>query len=196
MAHRFYIVPIVDSGEGFTARRDPAYITAAGAVVVRSISYGGEPYALVLVRVDDEGQQHAEIAAHTDVVVVPANIQNNIAVNAVDNVKAALETLNIPSDWVTTDFNYRQILRLIAGIFVFAQRYYGQNELRLFRGSFTLETRFNQLSAAERNRLTTCANSLNYDTSSLNGTSTIRQILRFMGQQFTGEFFRTPEETL
>lgn len=183
MAIRFYIVPIVNTGTGFNAVNLAAYITEAGGSIRQFINYGGEPFALVMA--DVTAGQNTTIAAHADAIVIPANIENNVSAGALSAVQTALESINVPSDWVTTATTYRQILRLIGGLFNFAQRYYGLFELRLFRGGVTLSTQFNQLPVNERQRLLDCANTFNYDTSTLNGTSTIRQILRAIAVQWT-----------
>lgn len=182
MAIRFYIVPIVGSGQGFSAINAPAYIVSAGGLVLQNINYGGEPNSLVMA--DVTNAQNTTITANNDVIAIPANIENNVGVGAVTAVQTALESINIPGDWVTTAFTYRDILKFVGGLFFFAQRYYGLFGLRLFRGGVTLSTKFSDLPTNERQRLIDCASSLAYDTSALSGTSTIKQILRTIGLQW------------
>jgi len=189
MTLRFYIVPKVSSGSGFNLINAPAYIVEAGGQIIRAIDYGLDPFVLVLT--DVTSTQNAVIAANTDVIVVPVNIDSNVSAAALTPTRNALETMGIPADWVTTAFTYRQILKIIGGLFYFAQRYYGLFELRLFRGGVTLNTTFSSLPLLERQRLIDCANSFNYDISSLSGASTIRQILRALAVQWTRTVMNT-----
>lgn len=195
MAKRFYIVPIISTGETYpkVATR-AAYIQDVGGQVLRSVSYGLEPIALVLAEVTPT--QHTTIMQNADVIAAPLDVSANITAQALPTVQAALESINIPADWVTTAFTYRAILKIVGGLFLFTQRYYGMFALRLWRGGVTLSTQFNQLPAAERQRLIDCADSFGYDRSTLSGTSTLRQILRAMAVQWVGNVMDADEVQL
>jgi len=185
MAQRFYITPIQDTGLTYPdVSKIPAYIEAEGGRVLEAMTYGREPY--MLVRADVTTLQNTAISLHTDVIVIPANLDNLIAAGALATVQASLETIGVPASWVTTAFSYRQVLRTVGGLFQFAQRYAGLFNLNLFRGGVTLNTTFNQLPNIEQQRLIDCADSFGYDRSSLSGTSTIRQILKTMADQWRG----------
>ncbi len=126
--------------------------------------------------------QHLLLIAHADVVALPANLDQQIgAQQAV--VQNALQTLNIPENWVQSSFTYRQVLRVVALIFQFMQRLNFVTVDRLFGSGITLSTRFNQLPQAMRQQLIAAANSLGYDTSSLSGTNTLRSILKTLADQ-------------
>lgn len=186
MAIRFYILPIetIDNGRG------PKYLKwrlAPAGLNVRwaAMDFGLEP--VMLVWADVTGGQHTALSANADVISIPANIDNNITAGALNNVKAALEGLNIPAGWVTTGHTYRQVLRIVAGLFQFAQRFHGLHGERLFGGGFTMETQFQDLPQAVRTKLIAAAESHDYDTSALSGASTVRQILKFLADQWDSE---------
>jgi hypothetical protein len=183
MTIRYYLVPIETVGEArgpkylrwrFTENPTPLGVTWSG------MDFGLEP--AMLVRADVTGGQHTTLSANADVVSIPTNIDANITADALPTVKAALETLNIPADWVTTAFTYRQVLRMVAGLFQFAQRHHGIHFERLF--SFNMDTQFSSLPLPVRQRLIATANSLNYDISGLSGSNTIRQILKDVADQW------------
>ena len=186
MAIQFYLLPI----EQVNFARGPKYLKwrfSPTGLDVRwsAMDFGLEP--VMLVWADVTNPQHTALSANTDVVSLPANIDNAISAGALNSVKAALEGLNIPAGWVTTGHTYRQVLRIVAGLFQFAQRFHGLHGERLFGGSFTMETQFRDLPQAVRTKLTQAAESHDYDTSALSGTSTVRQILKFLADQWDGE---------
>lgn len=186
MAIRFYLIPIeiVDGN-----KRGPKYLkwrftenVAPLDVLWSGMDFGLEP--VMLVQADVTPAQHTTLSGNADVISIPANIDNNITAGALSAVKAALETLNVPAGWVTTGFTYRQVLRMVAGLFQFAQRHHGAHSERLFSGGFNMDTQFSALPLAVRQRLIATADSLNYDTSGLSGSNTIRQILKNVADQW------------
>lgn len=186
MTIRYYLIPIeiVDSD-----KRGPKYLNwrftenpAPLNVPWSMMDFGLEP--VMLIRADVTGGQHTTLSANADVISIPTNIDANITAGALSAVKAALETLNIPAGWVTTSFTYRQVLRMVCGLFQFAQRHHGVHLERLFSGGFDLDTQFSALPLAVRQRLIATADSLEYDTSGLSGSNTIRQILKNVADQW------------
>lgn len=185
MTIRYYLIPleIVDDRRGpkylkwhFTENPTPLDVVWSG------MDFGLEP--VMLIRADVTGAQHTTLSANADVISIPTNIDANITAGALPAVKAALETLNIPAGWVTTSFTYRQVLRIVAGLFQFAQRHHGVHLERLFSGGFDLDTQFSALPLAVRQRLIATASTLEYDTSGLSGSNTIRQILKNVADQW------------
>lgn len=180
MAYRLYIVPRTGTGT-FEDTYRPKYIADLKGGPWVGMPFGLEPH--ILVSTDLSGEDHATIAAYSDVIVIPANLDNTIGTNR-DAVVNALGTLNIPAGWVTSAMTYREVIKPVAAIFQFAQRLKGHGNIRIFDTGITLSTKFNQLPAAVRTKLKGAAESMNFDTSSLSGTSTIRQILKEMADQW------------
>jgi len=180
MAKRLYIVPKIGTGTGDDAFR-PKYFANLDGVAWSAMDYGLEPHFLVASELTTD--QHNALVANADVIAVPANLDAQVGTNR-DAVVDALETLNVPAGWVTTTMTYRKILKIVAAIMLFAQRLHGHGGIRIFGSGITLATKFNQLPAATRTKLIGAAQSMNFDTSSLSGTSTIRQILKEMADQW------------
>ncbi len=144
--------------------------------------FGNEGHYLVAADADEA--THATLAALPRVNQIPANLDQNLSAGAVTVVEAALEARNIPAHWVSTNLTYRQVLRVVVGIFQFASLYYRLHTLTLFRGGVNLETRVNQIPQAERDRLSSAAAAAQLDVSQITGTTTVRQILRLLGEQW------------
>ena len=134
-------------------------------------------------------EQHDALVANSDVTAVPENIDQNITSGAIPAVKTALETLRIPADWVTTAFTYRQILRMVAGLFQFAQRHYGMHKEVLIDSQAQLDLRWNQIPLARRNRILATADSLGYDYSAIQPTWLIRRILKLLADAWGSQVF-------
>lgn len=180
MAWHLYVVPAIGDGTPKDARR-PKYVADAG-VNFSAMDYGFEP--VFLLAADTDATLDATIDAAADAERVPNNLDGNPGAGAVTTVQNFLENLNVPAGWVNTGLTWRQIVRVIAGLFQFMQRCYGlSGNVSLFDG-VTLNTQFNAMPLALRQTLQAAAASFNYDTSALSGTSTYRQILKAMADQW------------
>lgn len=183
---RYYVVPKI--GDGLTPPTafrpkytDPGSLGAGWNVGPWSaMDYGLENVELVALNLD--ASQHSTLAAQTDVLSVPSPITNTVSALALNTVQTKLEAGNIPADWVTTAFTYRQVLSRVMRIVQFMQRFHGMFG-RLFAGGATLDTRINQLPVNARTALATAAQSLGADTSSITGTTLIRQALVIVADQ-------------
>lgn len=186
MAWHLYVVPGIGDGSKTDARR-PKYIADADPPVsFNALGYGFQPVYMVAADVSDP--QDATLSGLADVRKVPDNLDSNPSAAGVTVVANFLETLNVPAGWVTTALTWRQITRTVAGLFLFAQRLRSfLGNVRLVEAGVTLDTRFNQLPQATRQALTATAESFGYDTSSLGGTSTVRQILKVMADQWAAK---------
>lgn len=182
MSTRFYLMPMVLGGPGGTALV-PKYestmqVEGVGTAIV---PYGIENVCLVAASGINEAT-HLLVAANSDVVTLPENIDQSIGAQLAV-VQARLEALHIPADWVQSGFSYRSILRVVVLIFQLAQRYRGLGFGRLLEGK-TLSTRWNQLSAGTKANLQQLASDLKFDTAGITNTSTIRQILKLLVDQW------------
>jgi hypothetical protein len=188
--NRFYILPIETVG----AHRGPKYFTWRYDPDPPGINcpWGLMDYGLIdacLVAADISQEQHESLAANLDVAAPPQNIDQAISEIAIPQVKAVLEELRIPADWVDSTCTYRQVLRMIAGLFLFAQRHYGMHLEPLIDSKSQLELRWNQIPAARRERIQATADALGYDYSAVTGTWLIRRILKHLGDQWGAKPF-------
>lgn len=187
---RFYILPIEDDGAG---ARGPKYLEwrfdPDPPALVPGIRWSLKDYGLVdaaLVAAELTQAQHEALAAESDVAAPPENIDQNISDLAIPQVQVVLEQLRIPADWVDNTYTYRQILRMIAGLFQFAQRHHGMHNEGLIDNTAQLDLRWNQIPPDRRNRILATADAMDppYDYSEVTNTWLIRRILKHLADQW------------
>lgn len=182
MSETIYFMPIIGDGTKLDPRR-PKYRSDLDGLNWSMMDFGLEPVCIISVT-DVPALTHASLVANLDVRSAPSNLDQQIGA-ATATVKTFLEsTLGIPSNWIQSSDTYRKDIRIICAMFQFLQRLSSNLSTRLLSGGVDLDTRFNQLSANTRQQLINAADSFNFDTSSLSGTSTIRQILKAMADQW------------
>jgi hypothetical protein len=187
---------IVDTSTGnFYSSKQAAATAGVSIAAMKPLVWEGQYYGLepvYLVAADVTAAQHASIAANVDVIVIPQNLDNTISLTALSTVQQKLEDLHIPAGWVTTDHTYRDVLRVVRRAFQFFARMWvlqaeqGQTPTALFTGAVTLDTRMNQLTAAQRQALTETCASFNIDTSWVLNTTTLRQLLKGIADRLPG----------
>lgn len=181
-------MPVVGTGATVEDARRPKYVDDDPGIRWAMMDYGFEPSCLVAADVDTATD--LLLGAQVDVRRIPDDLDQTLGAQQVA-VASALEALNIPSQWLTGSLTYRQVLRIVAGIFALLQRFPAitRNANRLFGGAVTLDTQFNQLSLATRQALRDTATDLKLDTSGFTSTSTLHEILRGVGQQYSQRAF-------
>lgn len=168
----FFIVPIEGAGTSHDPRR-PKYIPALG-VEWAQVYFGNTS----IVWASTTPQQETIVGANSDALVVPP-LDNQVALVATQN---ALEAQSIPAQWITAGMTYRIVLRIIVGMAQLIQRLQGMGVNATVAGN--LDKTISQLPVAVRNNLAAAAQSLGIDTSGIDGTTTLREALRQVGQQF------------
>lgn len=168
----FYIVPMIGTGIGADPRQ-AKYIAALGVnYTVIDCDQVAIVWANASVAQDDA------MALNVDAFVIPP-IDNNVAVAA---TQAALESFNIPAQWVSAGMTYRQALRVVAGMAQLIQRTEGLGAKLGLAGRLDLTVA--AIPVAMRNALTSAADSLALDRTTIVGATTVREALRILGQQF------------
>ncbi len=187
MATRLYLVPTVGTGSSRMDALRPKYFHNLRETLTISYStlrFGFERVELVAAELD--AATHVAIEANADVNALPENLDLPLGAQ-LSAVRARMEALGIPFGWASSVDTYRKVVRVVARLFLFIKRFWAiHGPVRLFGSGVTLDTRFNQLPIGVRQDLRAAAESLNYNTSSLTGASTIRDILKVMADQWTG----------
>lgn len=186
MVWRLYVVPIIGGGTSLEDAYRPKYVAAAGVpwswMPADSQGWG-------LVRTDVTTVQHNQLSAQPDVISFPAALSNTISPVALAEVQASLEALDIPAEWVTTSYTYRDIAEALTGWIQFLQRWSALVDLarkKLFNGTtVTMDTQWGDLPLAVRQYLAGVAQDMNLDTSQVTATTTMRQIARGLWQQLS-----------
>lgn len=178
MTIRVYIMPLIIGGGPSKLGRKPKF-TPIGYHI---IPYGAENVCLLSADVD--AVTHTTISSDSQVNTFPLVLTNTLTSGAVTQIQTFLDNLNIPSQWVNTSITYINVINIIGKIFEISQMFEGSIG-KLFSGGITLSTQFSMLPLGTKNALIKVATDRNWDTSGLTGTSTMRQILKFMADQFT-----------
>lgn len=181
---RFYIMPImvVDGN-----RRGPKYLRWRFYPAGINCRWSMTDYGLIdaaLVACDLTQDQHEQLVAEPDVVVAPEDIDQNISEIAIPKVVQIMEALRIPADWVDSTYTYRTILRMVAGLFLFAQRYHGMHNEALIDFTAQLDLRWNEIPKARQDRIKATADEKGYDYSAVQPTWLVRRILKHLGDQW------------
>lgn len=190
MTARIYVMPIVGDGASFLTRRRPKWadqVRAAGGGW-GMVDYGTEPVCIVQIEAEDA--LHATIAADTQVRQVPVNLDNTLTAGQVTNVGNFLEALWIPAQWLNTSRTWRQVLRVVAGVFQLNQRWNGIAIQRggasrtIFADGRDFTRTVGSLPQAARDDLAVLFSDLGLDASGVTGATTLRQLLAGAGMQF------------
>lgn len=188
---RFYLVPKVvvtlPFGEVFVPKYTQADDLGAGWNLDNrwsAMDYGLEE--LFLLGADVTPAEHTLLNAQVDVIAIPSPITANVSAAALSVVQSRLEGANLPGNWVTTAFTYQEVLAIVGRVIAFSQTYDGLFSLPLFRPGMTMGTRINELTQAERSRLSTTAQVLGLDYSGVTSTTTMRQVLKIVADQMPG----------
>lgn len=193
MTIQLYILPEVSTADG--RYNAPKYI--AKRLIVPLSGLEGVQWTWVFVALGDAGivavdgttAEHNLLAAQTDVLQIPP-LDNAIPNNTARNkVRSVLEGFNLPGTWVNTGMTYRTVLRVTLGTIQFLSRLTFRLQRKIFDGSVTLDMTVSQIPLAARNQLQNAAGDLGLDYSSVTGTTTVREMLRLMGVQFSNTQF-------
>ena len=186
MTIRFYILPLDEQGDS----RGPKYLKWRDNPTGIDCPWSMKDYGRLgagIVAADVSDAQHTELSGNADVLSAPVNIDNTIPNTGVRNqVRAQIDTLNIPSQWINVGDSYLDILRTITHLFMFAQRFdglYGQPIVQPGNG-ITLGMLISDMPVQFRQALNQTAQSMGYDTSVIIGTDTYRQGLKKLADQW------------
>lgn len=185
-----FLVPMVQFGANPNAKH--AKYDSGDPSIVRSgsIRFGASDDALLMV---DAGQAYLDaIAADVDcrLLATPATIDDPLTAPQVSAIQTFFEGRGIPMDWLAAGETRREALRGIAGMFLFSQRMEGSYGVswkqKLAQQSVTLATQWQNLPAQFQQDLLDTAATLGWSVQTPQPTTTLRAILRAMGNRFQG----------
>jgi hypothetical protein len=178
--------PIIYQGPKYLKFEFPAISqgadTGLDGIIYALRTYDGQPLAFICC--DVTTAQHSILAAKSDVLTIPTNLDNTITSGAISTVETFFGGTKIPTGWITTNYTYRTIVRVTVGMFMFAGRLGVKLKIRRFLDSFPLSTTLAQLPVAARNKLENTADSFGIDYSSLTGSDSIKDALILMGKHW------------
>ena len=187
---RFYLVPpdvVIQNG---TIYRGPKYFKwrfGAGIDCKWSpMRYGFVPTWLILAR-DITQIDHDALILNSDVYSFPESLDGPVNDPSID---VFFEDLNIPTDWLTPSTTWLELLRQLAGMFQFNQRYSGISKVRasIFDNA-TLDTRLRQMTDQEQAWFLAAVDSFGFDSSQVNDNSRLRLLVKRAGTYWEDKSF-------
>lgn len=180
MAVSFYLMPTTGTGTNLDPVR-PLYFDATTRPIAMA-RVGKEGFCICAIR-DVEPAVDTAIVADSTCTTIPA-LNNTVAAGVLATVQAKIESIGIPAGWVNVGMTYQTVMTNCLRITHLYQRLHGLGAAKLIGSGVTLDTTFGSLPPGVRAKLLAMAQSFNFDTSSLSGASTIRQILKALADQW------------
>jgi len=192
---RFYLVPIETNVVGGTQYRGPKYFgpwrnDPDPPALVQSpwavMDYGFVPYGLLVAK-DINQTDHDALVLNIDVYAFPLDLDGPVNDLAID---AFFEAINIPTDWLTPATTYRELMRQLAGMFQFNQRYAGisRQNASVFDNA-DLSTRLREMTAQEQEWFYQTVESFGYSRDLVNDNAQLRQLVKQAGDFWAGQTF-------
>jgi len=190
---KFYLVPaeevVSDSGRLY---RGPEYFfwrmdTTPETSIYCSrkiMDYGPAPSMLVLA-LDITQEQHDSLVLHTDVFAFPDALDGPVD----QDIQVFFEGIHLPTDWLTPSTTWLELLRQVAGMLQFNQRYGEISEGHSIFETATLDTRLRQMTAEEQAWFMATVDSFGFDSSLVSTNSRLRQLVKTAGSYWDGEPF-------
>lgn len=133
----------------------------------------------LLVAHDILPADHAALILHADVYAFPDNLDQPISDKA--TIDVFFEAINLPTDWLTPSSTYRELLRKVAGMMQFNQRYSGiSGGQSLFGNGVTLDTNWNSLTAQQKTWFNDTVHSFGFPQN-VNGNPKLRSLAKQAG---------------
>lgn len=184
MTVRFYVLPLIR-----TPVRIPKYFADPKfGIPGINVSYSLQDYGeidMCIVCTNVTNQQHNTLISNSDVLAIPINIDQNLTPNAVTTAVNFLETYNIPAGWINTTQAYRYVLRIVTCMFMYMQKVKD-----ILGHTITMPNGWASLTMAQvptdiRSAMASAADAQNYDYSWVTGSTTVRQILKQMADNWS-----------
>jgi len=187
---KFYLVPILT----IAGVRGPMYFAweenPTGIVCSWSMmDYGFAPSALLVAK-DIAQEDHDELVLNADVFTFPDNLDGPVD----QAIQDFFEGINLPTDWLTPATTWLELLRQVAGMFQFNQRYGGiaaaeTGELHSIFDNADLSTRLRQLTEDEQRWFLATVESFGFDPGVVDDNAMLRLLVRQAGDFWAGQPF-------
>lgn len=181
MTIRYYVMPVSREGSirGPKYFRWPRNGNPTGiACRWNMIDYGLIDQAIVVA--DVTAAQNTTLAANSDVLAIPINVDSKLNATAVSAAETYLEGIGMPAHWVTTSHTYRAVLRIVAGTFLYMQRVTALLGRSITLTGGVLGVQMQNIAADIRAAMQQAADEQGFDYSGVMATTTVRQVLKAM----------------
>lgn len=182
MTIRVYLMPRIGSGAQPTRTSNdskrPKYLSLVAGNCT-CFRYGPEPVCLFIA--DTTDAEHTALLANSDVRAMPDNLDTAVTNAARTAISNALESLNVPAQWIANGQTFRLVLRRLVGVFELLNNVEGRG-LRFLSAS--LDSQISALPLAVRQGLQDAASVLQVNITGITNTTTLRVALATIGAQF------------
>jgi hypothetical protein len=153
------------------------------------MDYGFTNFALLVAK-DISQEDQDFLALQSDVFRFPAALTGPVD----QEVQPFFEAVHLPTDWMTPATTWIELLRQVAGMMQFNQRYGGiaareSGEIRSIFDTATLDTRLRQMGADEQAWFLEAVETYGYDSSQINDNNQLRLLVRQAGDFWAGRPF-------
>lgn len=184
---RFYLIPMEKYRTTRGIGRHPRYLSDYKGLGWSNVTYGNSMVGLVAVD-NPSAEDHDRLTRHGDVFAFPADLDTRPSPAEAKALDSYLDNIIAPADWVTPEMSYREILRVILGMFFYAQRYAGVSGFKdLFGDGVGMDTKVMDLPDKARLDMITAAKSLWLDDDHIAGDSTMREALLSLASEMASE---------
>jgi hypothetical protein len=189
---KLYLIPVEQVGMS----RGPMYFCWQMEPVPDCIAcswsmmdYGFTNSALLVAK-NITQEQHDGLVAHSDVFEFPDNLDGPVD----QDIQAFFEGIHLPTDWLTPSTTWRELLRQVAGMMQFNQRYGGiaaneTGELHSIFDTATLDTRLREMTTQEQAWFLATVASFGYDPNLVPTNARLRQLVKVAGDYWAGQSF-------
>ena len=188
MAIRFYLLPVQVVMVGDQKYRGPAYLKWRMNPTGLDVPWSLKDYGTIdlgSVAVDGTAENHAYLAAQANVYQFPANLDVTMTSAQRSTLSAYLEARAVPGTWIAARDTFRTALRTVTAMFLFMQRLtHTAGGTSPLDWGVALNTQWRNLSAQQREWISSAFVSLEYSTASIGNTSTMRAIIKDASEQF------------
>jgi len=167
----------------FRSPRNQAGIDARCYVM----DYGSMPVALSIV--DATNEQHQALLGNPDIIdlVDNAEIDRFLTEAEVGEAHDIFEYLNIPGQWIGTGNTWREVLRTVAGVFLFAQRMNGKYGAPVVPDGYTLDSTWADLPVEAQQQLLDVVSELRVDYMGAGPETTLRSTHAWLAAAWEGK---------
>lgn len=188
-----FICPMVGTGTRADPRRAKYQRGAPADGIVRSgqIRFGHADDAILVIEAPQAYLDTIAADPECRLIADASTINNPLTAPQVNAIQTFLENRGVPADWLAPGETRRQALRGLAGMFLFSQRMEGRYgaswKQKLVQHGVNLSTPWQALPVVLQNELVETATSFGWTGVVPQPATTLRAILRAMGNRFQGQ---------
>lgn len=202
MSIRFYVIPVDVVILGGIEYRGPKYFQWRWSTdptwleVERAYrDYGGKGETTMLICAEVTEAQHAWLSGHTDVFVIPPDLDTRPSPAELSAFEDHLETMAIPADWLTPSNTWREALRVVLGMFATAGKYAVITEESLLDSGVAMNTQLRNYPAYVSSALGQVAMNMGYPWEDVRQNWTTRVLFKWFADQWPSDTFPFPPLT-